>query len=91
MTLQPGTEKTGLIPVLETMLQVKTKILNHTPFYPHFTLVSASICPRFTLIFSLIQKKKNVLCHSQWVKMHSKLPKRVDGEIISHDGAAYES
>ena len=23
MTLQPGTEKTGLIPVLETMLQVK--------------------------------------------------------------------
>ena len=60
MTLQPGTEKTGLIPVLETMLQVKIVSLvisrltlivpafypHFNPIYPHFTR------PSFTLIFS---------------------------------------
>ena len=48
MTLQPGTEKTGLIPVLETMLQVKILTLISS----RFTLISPQLTltlPPFTL------------------------------------------
>ena len=48
MTLQPGTEKTGLIPVLETMLQVKIITLISS----RFTLISPQLTltlPPFTL------------------------------------------
>jgi len=42
MTLQPGTEKTGLIPVLETMLQVKFNSI-----LPRFTLALPLFYPHF--------------------------------------------
>ena len=77
ITLQPGTEKTGLIPVLETMLQVIFSRI----FLIHFWNL---------FCFSLINRKKSRWCFWPKETRARKTQSQADGGLTCPDGVVYK-